>query len=156
MSTENDFDFLAGAWRVSHRRLQRRLAGCDTWDSFSGSCRMWKLLGGFGNVDDNVLDLPGGSYRAAALRAFDPKTRLWSIWWLDGRTPGPIDPPMVGCFAHGDGVFEADELFEGRPIRVRFRWLDTGSEAPRWEQAFSADAGVNWETNWTMVFARAG
>jgi hypothetical protein len=26
---------------------------------------------------------------------------------------------------------------------------------PRWEQAFSDDAGKSWETNWTMDFRRA-
>ena len=25
---------------------------------------------------------------------------------------------------------------------------------PTWEQAFSADAGATWETNWTMEFRR--
>jgi hypothetical protein len=26
--------------------------------------------------------------------------------------------------------------------------------SPEWEQAFSADGGKTWETNWTMTFAR--
>ena len=59
---------------------------------------------------------------------------------------------MVGRFAGGTGTFYADEIFNGQPIRVRFRWLQTAT--PRWEQAFSTDGGLTWETNWTMDFVR--
>jgi hypothetical protein len=87
------------------------------------------------------------------LRAFDPRSLTWSIWWLDGRDPGRLDTPMVGAFQGGVGQFFADDQFEGRPVRVRFLWRP--SAAPRWEQAFSPDGGVSWETNWIMDFTRA-
>jgi hypothetical protein len=158
----DDFNFFFGHWTVQHRKLRDRLAGCTTWDTFSGSCHAQALLGGLGNVDDNVLDLPaelGGPYRAATLRAFDPAHRVWRIWWLDGRYPSSIDTPMEGRFegtgADREGVFYADESFKGRPIRVRFLWLHTLSAQPRWEQAFSTDGGSTWETNWEMDFTRA-
>lgn len=150
----NDFDFLIGDWCVRHRRLRERLAGNDDWVEFDGSCSMRALLGGLGNVDDNVLDMPDGSYRAVGLRSFDPATGRWAIWWLDGRHPHVVDVPVVGAFDAGVGTFHADETFRGRPIRVRFRWSDIGSAAPAWEQAFSPDAGKTWETNWTMRFTR--
>ncbi len=150
-----DFDFLFGHWTVAHRRLHKRLAGCDTWDSFSGSCHALPLLAGNGNVDDNLLHLPGGSYRAASLRAYDAATGLWAIWWLDGRSPAQIDVPVKGRFDGGVGSFFADETIDGRPVRVRFLWTRTGSASPRWEQAFSADGGARWETNWEMDFRRA-
>jgi hypothetical protein len=146
------FDFFHGDWRVHHRRLRARLAGCSDWDAFDGSCRVHPLLGGAGNVDDNVLDLPGGAYRAATLRSCDPATGLWSIWWLDGRWPHRLDTPMVGRFVDGVGTFLADDTLDGRPIRVRFLWR--AGETPRWEQAFSVDDGASWETNWTMDFVR--
>mgnify|MGYP000535290962 CR=1 FL=1 len=94
----HDFDFFHGDWRVQHRRLRARLAGCDDWDTFDGTSRVRPLLGGAGNVDDNALDLPGGAYRAVTLRSCDPATGLWSIWWLDGRWPHRLDVPMVGRF----------------------------------------------------------
>jgi hypothetical protein len=153
-SSARDFDFLLGRWRVLHRRLRERLAGDDTWQEFEGSCTMARLLGGLGNVDDNVVELPEGTYRAAALRSFDPATRQWAIWWLDGRDPHRIDVPVVGSFSAGVGTFQADESFRGKPIRVRFRWTDTLTPSPRWEQAFSPDAGATWEINWTMRFVR--
>lgn len=154
-STAHDFDFLLGRWQVRHRRLRARLAGCDEWQHFGGRCHVLPLLGGHGNVDDNLLDLPGGAYRAVSLRSFDAASRQWAIWWLDGRRPHALDVPVVGGFEAGIGSFYADDVFDGRPIRVRFRWEDTGTAVPRWAQAFSADGGAHWETNWTMSFTRA-
>ncbi|MGY4827079.1 DUF1579 domain-containing protein [Sphaerotilaceae bacterium SBD11-9] len=153
-SDAHDFDFLFGRWRVRHRRLRERLAGNDDWQEFDGSCNAQPLLGGQGNVDDNLIHLPGGSYRAASLRSFDPSTRRWAIWWLDARQPHGMDVPVVGRFEHGIGTFFADDSFKGRPIRVRFRWTDTHTPSPRWEQAFSPDGGLSWELNWTMRFER--
>jgi hypothetical protein len=151
--TAHDFDFFHGSWAVHHTRLKERLAGCTQWEEFAGTCSNWPLLGGAGNVDDNVLELPAGTYRAATLRAFDAATGTWSIWWLDGRNPG-IDTPMVGSFANGVGTFLADEPFNGRPIKVRFLWSGITRTTCRWEQAFSEDGGVTWETNWIMQNTR--
>lgn len=149
-----DFDFFIGNWRVAHRRLRERLAGCREWDEFGGTTVTQKILGGLGNIDDNFLDLPGGAYRAVTLRSFNPRTGQWSIWWLDGRNPGTLDTPMVGSFENGVGTFYADDRFGGKPIRVRFLWTLPANDRPRWEQAFSIDAGITWETNWLMDFSR--
>lgn len=153
-STPQDFDFLIGHWKVSHRRLKERLLGCSDWERFEGRCRMWPLLGGLGNIDDNVLELPTGPYRAASMRAFDPATQQWAIWWVDGRNPHRLDPPVVGGFADGVGDFQCDDTLRGQPIRVRYRWTGTSTATPRWEQAFSADGGQTWEVNWEMDFER--
>jgi hypothetical protein len=150
-----DFDFQQGRWRVAHRRLEARLAGCQSWEEFAGTCEQRPILGGNGNVEDNLLDLPGGSYRAIALRSWDPVRARWAIWWLDGRSPHALDTPVIGGFADGVGTFYADDVLDGRPVRLRFLWLRTDTDTPRWEQALSADGGESWETNWTMDFTRA-
>ncbi len=149
-----DFDFFVGEWKVSHRRLKERLVGCSEWETFAGICVMQKTLGGFGNVDDNILELPTGTYRAVTIRSFDPKQGTWSIWWLDGRNPGDLDVPVVGRFVNGVGKFFAEDVLNGKPIQVRFEWTQPESDAPRWEQAFSPDGGQTWETNWVMNFTR--
>lgn len=149
-----DFAFAVGDWRVRHRRLRERLVGCSEWIEFDGDMSTHPVLGGFGNVEDNLLHLPDGSYRALALRSFDPRSRRWSIWWLDGRAPGQLDVPVVGTFEDGIGTFFADDTVDGVPIRVRFIWTTTNPSAPCWEQAFSGDCGTTWETNWTMTFRR--
>ena len=149
------FDFLHGHWQVQHRRLAERLVGSTTWIEFAGTCTAMPLLDGSANIDDNLLELPSGPYRAATLRAHDAATDGWSIWWLDGRTPTHLDPPLVGRFVDGVGTFFADDVLAGRAIRVRFLWTVVAPATPRWEQAFSTDGGASWETNWVMRFARA-
>src|SRR5262245_52688867 len=117
----HDFDFLAGRWSVAHRRLRRRLAGDTAWDEFGGLCELRPMVGGLGNVDDNIIDLPAGRYRAASVRAFDPATGLWSIWWIDGRNPR-LEPPVRGRFENGGGTVLGHGGVEGRPVRARYRW----------------------------------
>jgi len=73
---------------------------------------------------------------------------------VDGRNPLTIDVPMRGTFAGGVGTFMCEDVFEGHPIQVRFLWSRITEESARWEQAFSADGGGTWETNWIMDFAR--
>lgn len=150
-----DFDFAVGHWHVTHRRLKDRLVGCDQWVEFQGQMSTRTILGGYGNVEDNLLHLPEGTYRAAAVRSFDAQSGQWSIWWLDGRFPGQMDVPVVGQFKNGVGTFYASDALNGAPIRIRFIWTPGDGERPRWEQAFSADGGTTWETNWTMEFSRA-
>jgi hypothetical protein len=61
---------------------------------------------------------------------------------------------MVGKFSDSRGLFYGDDMFEGRPIRVRFIWSPMMASACSWEQAFSVDGGQSWETNWIMAFSR--
>ena len=154
VSAEHDFDFLVGSWTVEHRRLKHRLAHSSEWETFSGTCHTWRVLGGQGDIDDNFLQAPAGSYRAVTMRSFDPATKSWSIWWLDSRNPHHLDPPVVGKFLDGVGTFFANDTFDGRPIVVRFIWSDITANSAKWQQAFSADGGKTWETNWVMEFHR--
>jgi hypothetical protein len=152
----DDFDFLVGRWRVHHRQLKERLANSHEWIEFEGTSEMQKIMGGYGTFDDNVLEPPAGAYRAAGLRSFEPKSGTWSIWWLDSRTPlGPLDPPVRGSFHGGVGTFLGDDTFKGIPIRVRYTWSKITPTSCHWEQAFSTDGGISWETNWLMDLERA-
>ena len=150
-----DFDFQIGRWTVKHRRLRERLASCTDWDVFDGACEMRTVLGGNGNIEDNVLHFPSGTVRAIAIRSYDPAAKAWAIWWLASNDPHRMDVPVVGRFENGDGTFLAEDTLNGRPILTRFLWLNTRTETPRWEQAMSADGSASWETNWTMDFTKA-
>jgi hypothetical protein len=152
LSGLKDFDFLIGNWRVHHRQLK---AATHEWVQFDGTSDTRKLMGGFGNVEDNVLNPPGGTYSAVGLRSYDPKSGQWAIWWLDGRNPfGTLDPPVKGRFENGVGNFYSDDMLNGKPIRVRYTWSHITPKSARWEQAYSPDLGKTWETNWVMDFQR--
>ena len=150
-----DFDFLIGSWRVKHRRLKARLAGSTDWVAFEGWCQCRKTMGGLGNVDDNVLNIPGDAYGATGIRRFDPRLNRWSIWWLDARYPS-IEPPVHGGFKDGVGTFTGEDIFERKPIIVRFMWSRITPTTAHWSQAFSPDGGQTWEVNWDMDFERVG
>jgi hypothetical protein len=153
--TAHDFDFLFGHWSVLNRRLRRRLVGSCEWEEFAAEMVARPLLDGMGNEDEFRTDHDGGMI-GMSFRFFDPRTRLWTIYWADSRRCGRLDPPVVGSFADGVGMFEGTDTHQGRPVRVRFIWSQTDAPEPRWEQAFSADGGQTWETNWVMELSPAG
>jgi hypothetical protein len=151
---EKDWLWLQGNWDVHHERLRDRLVGSTTWDEFGGRTSMWLTLGGLGTIDDCLLYLPAGSYRAIAPRAFDPATGQWNIWWLDGRMAGKLDPPVRGVFAGSEGEFRGADVHKGTPVTVRFRWHETNGKRPWWDQSFSTDGGRSWEINWRNYFTK--
>ncbi len=154
INAPKDFDFIIGDWLVNHRRLKNILVDDGEWIEFKGCSSTRKTLGGFGNLEDVYLKLPDSTFRAVALRSYNTESKLWSIWWLDGRYPDALDVPVVGSFTEGVGVFYANDVLNGISIKVRFKWLSLDQNQPRWEQAFSKDNGKTWETNWTMDFVK--
>jgi hypothetical protein len=149
----SDFEFLMGRWRVHHRRRRNPLTGSDSWYEFDGHAAARPLLGGLGNVDEVDYEGPTGRLLGTTLRLFDPKTKLWSLYWASSAT-GRLEPPVVGAFAGGRGEFHGHEVIDGKAVFVRFVWSEITTTSCRWEQAFSADGGRTWETNWTAQFAR--
>lgn len=147
-----DFDFLMGRWRVRNRRLRERLRGCTEWEEFEATHSARPLLDGLGNEDEFRTDFWPG-FIGMSFRFFNPTTRRWAIYWADS-VRGSLEPPVLGTFQGDVGVFEGKDIFEGRPILVRFTWSGVRTGAPRWEQAFSPDIGTTWETNWVMEFTR--
>lgn len=150
----HDFDFYFGRWHIHNERLEQRLAGSTRWQHFEAEQECRPILGGIGNIDEFVSDQFGRTrFVGMTLRLFDRDTRQWSIYWASNRKSG-LEPPVVGAFAGGIGRFEGDDLHEGVPVRVRFIWSDIGPDRAHWEQAFSADGGKTWETNWRMRMTR--
>jgi hypothetical protein len=155
MSDASDFDFLHGKWNSHNRRLSERLAGSDEWEEFEATIVTRPSLDGLGNQEEFRTEYDGG-FVGVAFRFFDPASRQWSIYWADSRRPALLlEPPVIGSFSGDVGLFECDDTFDGRPIRVRYKWSAVTTPRPRWEQAFSEDGGETWETNWVADFTRA-
>jgi hypothetical protein len=132
----HDFDFQTGHWRIRNHRLKERLQGCTEWETFEATQETRLLPGGLGNVDTFLTEhWPG--FAGMSLRLYNPSTRKWSIYWVSNRM-GALEPPVVGSFENGIGLFEGRQEVDGRrPILVRFTWSNITRNSARWAQAFS-------------------
>lgn len=147
----HDFDFFIGDWTGANRRLRKRWVGSDDWDEFPNTLTCGSQLGGVVNLDYHV-HFPTKGWSGMTVRTFDVENRRWSLYWINSRT-GKLFPPVVGGFSGDRGEFFGDDIDEGRPVKVRFRWTRHRPGAARWEQAFSLD-GREWETNWICEHTR--
>jgi len=148
-----DFDFFIGSWTIQSRRLREWLKGSTSWDELRGASVVRKVLGGLGHIEEATLD--GGSEIAEELvvRLFDPTTRQWSVYEADGGNG--FDPhPIIARSKYGRMEGYAHIPWEGAYIFRRVVWSEITGDSFHWEQAFSADGGVTWETNWIADFVR--
>jgi hypothetical protein len=156
-SSPNDFDFLVGKWKMYHRRLNKRLENCREWTEFESMDSNYKILSGSADMDvlstTQMPGLEGKLFEGVTLRLFDPKTRLWRLYWVASNV-GVLDPPVVGSFENNVGHFFAKDTFKGKNIIMVFRWDVRDKEHPVWSQAFSPDNGKTWEWNWYNVSER--
>ena len=149
-----DFDFLFGSWKIHNRYLKARLRGSTEWIEFEGASEVQPVLNGLGNLDSYTAVRNGEQLEGMTLRLFNPANGEWSLYWADSVRAGILQPPMIGKFQGDTGEFYGDEEVDGRTVLCRFLWHRGNSQPPRWEQAFSADGGKTWETNWIMTFTR--
>ncbi|MGP3964984.1 hypothetical protein ACTWPT_54430 [Nonomuraea sp. 3N208] len=149
----NSFDFFVGTWTSKQRRLREVLAGSAEWYEFTGTTECWNVLDGAGNFDEVTFPELGSG--GVTLRLYDRTRDEWSLYWAGSKTGLLSLPPVVGRFGDdGRGVFTADELYDGKQIKVRYLWSQITAVSCRWEQAFSTDQGATWETNWIADFSR--
>lgn len=153
LTDAHGFDFLAGEWRVHHRRIS---PATGKWVEFDGTCSARLMMEGSASVEEHLLNSPSGTYRAIGLHSYDAKTEKWSNWWLDGRYPaGPLDPPVQGRFENGVASTYSALDKDGKKVIARLRWSDITATSFRFGQASSTDGGKTWETNWLMEFRRS-
>jgi hypothetical protein len=152
-SSSNDFNYLIGNWKLKNRKLKSRLTNCTEWVEFESKVVMYQVLGGNGNIDKYTDTASGKPYEGIALRLFNSKTKLWSIYWADNNS-GTLDPPVVGSFENKIGHFFCKDTFNGKKIIIVFRWDVRNPNLPVWSQAFSADNGKTWEWNSINVSER--
>ncbi|MRG48441.1 hypothetical protein GFS24_25220 [Chitinophaga sp. SYP-B3965] len=148
-SSAEDFDFLIGKWAIRNRKLKIRLQQNDEWEEFPATDDVTKILNGIGNIGQ----FHAGTFAGLTLRLFNLETQLWNIYWADNAR-GQLDTPVVGAFENKVGIFYGKEMLRGELMDVEFRWDATDPDNPVWSQAFSADGGVTWETNWYMYFSK--
>ena len=151
---QHDFDFYVGKWRLRNRRLVHPLTGSKEWVEFDGSSVARMLWDGRANVDEFEADSPSGHIEGMTVRLYNADTHEWSIYWANGKAGAFSMPPTVGHVTNGKGEFYDHEEIGGKLVIVRFIWTVQSSRNCHWEQAFSADEGKTWETNWTIESTR--
>jgi hypothetical protein len=154
-SSKDDFDFFQGKSKIRNRKLKSRLSNCTEWIEFESTQEMYKILNGIGNIDNFLATFNGEPFEGMTVRLFNPKTRLWSIYWADSNE-GKLDPPVVGSFENNIGHFFTKDHFHGKKVLVVFRWDARNKENPVWSQALSDDNGTTWEWNWYMYMKKTG
>ena len=156
-SSQNDFDFLVGKWKMYNRRLNKRFENCKDWTEFVSWDENSKILNGTADMDTySTTQMPGmegQKFEGVTLRLFDPRTRLWLLYWVASNV-GVLDPPVVGSFENNIGHFFTRDTFNGKNIIMMFRWDARDKNKPLWGQAFSADNGKTWEWNWFNISER--
>jgi hypothetical protein len=154
MADSHDFDFELGTWSTQLSILPAPLTGSTEWVEGRGTSIVTPIWGGRANLVELTAELPFGQLNAISLRLFDPTTGQWSLNVATARS-GTMSPPLVGGFVDGMGEFIGREEIDGREVLVRFLIAADGPDTIRFEQAFSADDGATWETNWIAVDTRA-
>jgi hypothetical protein len=153
-SNKNDFDFLQGKWAVKNKKLKTRLDNCTEWLEFNSELHMHKTLNGMGNIENFYATFDDAPFEGMAIRLFNPKTKLWKIYWVDTSACLMDENPVTGSFEAGIGKFYATDIFNETPILILYQWDATNRNEPIWSQAFSTDEGKTWEWNWVMNFTK--
>nr|WP_294813922.1 hypothetical protein [uncultured Sphingomonas sp.] len=150
----HDFDWEIGNWTTQLRYLAEPLTGSTRWVDYRGTSDVRPLLGGRANVVELSVEGPAGRIEGVSLRLYNPKARQWTLNFASVRN-GLLTPPVTGAFdAKGKGTFYGTDTVNERMILVRFVISDVTPNSARFEQAFSADGGATWETNWIAVDTR--
>jgi hypothetical protein len=143
-----DFNFLAGEWRINHRRLKAP----GEWDEFKGEATCWTVLGGVASIEE--LRIPARNFSGMGIRILDVEKRVWADFWVNAKS-GVLTPPgLAGTFANGVGTFDADDEENGKPIKSRGIWDRITPKSCRWRQGVSRDAGKTWEYTWFMDWTK--
>jgi len=153
-SSQHDFDYLVGKWKLAHHKLRSRLINCKEWDEFETMVADSNGLAGTASFDVGWATFDGKPWEGRTIRLFNPETRLWSLYWTASNSGGRMDPPVVGSFENNIGLFFAKDMYKGKPVIMVFKWDKRNPEAPVWSQAFSDDNGKTWEWNWYNTSTR--
>jgi len=143
---QHDFDPLIGHWRYHLKRRLHPLTGSNEWVEYEGTGTCRKIWDG-SEIEQASFDGPNAHIEGFVIRLYNPESHQWRLYWT-ARKSGIFDPPQVGEFKNGRGVFVAQDTINGKTILIRYEWTNLNTESPHFEQSFSDDGGKTWEVNW--------
>lgn len=151
----HDFDPLLGNFNYHLRRLVHPLSGSTDWTDLTGTGSCYRVWDGRAQLDTLEVDGSSGHIEGLTLRLYDATSHQWRLYWANSRI-GRLDPPQIGDFRDGHGDFYTTDTINGKTTLIRYDWSRMTSGGPHFEQAFSADGGMNWEVNWITEQTRTG
>lgn len=151
----HDFDWEIGTWTTKVRVLRNPLTGKPPeWAEFQGTSVVKPLMDGHWNFVELSVAGSSGKIEGGALRLFNPKSGQWSLNYTP-LSNGLLTAPVYGSFdGRGVGKFYGSDTLDGRAILVRFVITTKSDSEATFEQSYSADGGVTWETNWLATDTR--
>ena len=152
---QHDFDWEIGTWTTKVRVLRNPLSGKPPeWAEYQGTSVVKPLMNGRWNLVELSVAGPTGTIEGGALRLYNPKSGQWSLNYASLGN-GLLTAPVYGSFdGRGVGRFYGSDTLDGRAILVRFVITPKSASQAEFEQAYSADGGVTWETNWFATDTR--
>jgi hypothetical protein len=145
-----EFEFLAGEWRIQHRKLKSP----GVWDEFAGEATCWSILGGVGSIEE--LRIPARDFAGMGIRLLELERKVWSDFWVNAKSGVLATPGMEGAFEGGVGTFTASETIEGKTSIYSGVWDQITASSCRWRQGMSTDGGATWEYSWFMQWTKVG
>lgn len=153
------FNFWIGAWDI-----QQRILGADgSWLEFPAETAVSPTLAGLALIEHwrgtvqffwEGMESPA-EMEGLSIRAYDEKSKVWKIHWMDSRHP-ILGEPYKGTFAAGGGTFfRSWQTEEGESRQGRIRFRDIQSDTVRWDLAVSSGAAQHWSVLWIMEMRRA-
>jgi hypothetical protein len=151
--SSHDFDFESGKWTIDVRRLEHPLSGSKRWAHPCCYQHIVHTLWPGASLAQLLAQRPSPHFTGLMMRLYNAKAHEWSVYWSQADE-GAFDPPLVGQFKYGRGVFVGHDTFNGRSILVRVVYSDITPTSFRTVQSFSPDGGKTWEPNLIQLFTR--
>lgn len=152
-SGQRDFDCEIGTWDTQLKRLSEPLSGKTRWLEYTGTSVVKALMGKRANLVELDVNGAAGRITGVSLRLYQPESGQWTLHFAN-LANGLMTDPMFGFFKQGTGTFYGQDTVHGRMVSVRFLVIPVNKDQWRFEQAYSADGGATWETNWIAVDTR--
>jgi hypothetical protein len=135
---EQQLDFWLGSWTV-------------TWgDDQHGSNEITRILDGR-VIEENFDGAPTIDFRGLSHSVYSAHIGLWRQTWVDN---GGAYWHFTGSVAPDHFIFAADDIADGRPIKLRMVFYNIAEDQLDWRWERSDDNGQNWQLRWQLHYTR--
>jgi hypothetical protein len=110
-----------------------------------------RVLNGAGSIEE--LRNGDGSMWGMGVRVWHAEEKMWADHWTAAAN-GVVNPPQLGRFIDGAGIFTLDDTDDGKPLKIKAIWDKITPTSCRWHQITSGDGGKKWDYGYYMDWTR--